>query len=174
VCSDLSRRGLFTRLGGGEVGKRPPFSLPEAAFTDICTTCGDCIKACEENILVRGRAGYPQIDFSKGGCTFCGACADVCKVPAFRETRDEAQAWSLRAAIGANCLERKGVSCRACESHCDTRAIRFRPALGGRTDIFLELSQCTGCGACVEPCPQGAISIIEPQEPVQENLEAIA
>jgi len=96
----------------------------------------------------------------------------------FAQTRDIDQAWGLRAVVGKSCLEYKGVSCRACESWCDPEAIRFRPALGGRSDILLDQSICNGCGACVAPCPQGAITITQTTTGVAqmppENREATA
>jgi len=172
--SSISRRDLFNRLRNETTPSRPPFSLPEATFVEVCTGCNDCITSCHKKILVRGRGGYPQVDFSGGSCTFCAACADACKVGAFYKTRDPDQAWHLRAVIGQGCLEYKGISCRACESWCEPRAIRFRPALGGRSDILLDQSLCTGCGACVAPCPQDAIAIAAPEKNDTKNLEAIA
>jgi len=111
----------------------------------------------------RGDGGYPEIVFSQAGCTFCGACAEACGEGCFHAERDDRVPWSYVASVGEDCLEHRGISCRACESWCEERAIRFRPALGGRTDIRIETTSCTGCGACVAPCPQNAISITEPQ-----------
>jgi ferredoxin-type protein NapF len=45
---------------------------------------------------------------------------------------------------------------------CDAGAIRFKPTLGGVTSPALDLSLCTGCGACVAPCPTQAISMKTP------------
>lgn len=170
----VSLRDFFDELRGKAAPIRPPFSKFELTFTDICTTCDNCVRSCPERILVRGRGGYPQVDFSKGSCTFCAACADVCKVDAFRETRDVGDAWPVRAQVAKTCLENQGISCRACKSSCETRAIRFRPTLGGRTDIMIDQSLCTGCGACLAPCPQGAITIVQPKQTTPEKLEAIA
>lgn len=169
----FSRRVLINRLRGERAVHRPPFSYPEFEFTDRCNTCQKCIAVCPTNILVRGRAGYPQVDFSKGHCTFCGACADVCDAQAFVATRDPDQAWELQVSVGEACLEGHGISCRACESWCEERAIRFRPALGGRTDIFIDQSLCTGCGACVARCPQGALNIIEPEPAASARQEEL-
>ena len=42
-------------------------------------------------------------------------------------------------------------------------AIRFRPALAGRTDVSIALEDCTGCGACIGTCPAGAITLFRPK-----------
>lgn len=174
VSNSISRRDLFNGLRGQAAPIRPPFSIAEAGFEEACTGCNDCISACPENILLRGRGGYPYVDFSKASCSFCAACADVCKAGAFGDQRAADQAWDLHAVIGQTCLEYNAVSCRACESWCEVEAIRFRPALGGRSDILLDQSLCTGCGACVATCPQGAISICKPDPTPANKMEASA
>jgi ferredoxin-type protein NapF len=65
--------------------------------------------------------------------------------------------WAHRAVIGAGCLAANGVVCRACGDHCETGAIRFRLAPGGRSFAQVELARCTGCGGCVGICPVGAV-----------------
>ena len=141
-------------------GQRPPWAQPEARFTDLCQRCDACIRACPEGILVRGRGGFPEVDFRYGECTFCGACRDVCRDDAFRPAGESP--WSLEASIDTACLAHQGVVCRLCEEQCEPRAIRFKPALGGQSLPSLDETLCTGCGACVAPCPVDAITIAEP------------
>lgn len=64
----------------------------------------------------------------------------------------------LVAVVSEVCIETAGTACRACESVCDTDAIRFRPRLGGGSTLTIT-DACTGCGACPERCPVGAISM---------------
>ncbi len=159
VSNLISRRNLLRGLRDEAATLRPPFSQVETVFVERCDSCGNCIRSCPEKILIRGAGGLPQVDFSNGNCTFCAKCADVCDADAFGTARDIDHAWDLRAVVSETCLEHKGISCRACESWCEPRAIRFRPAIGGRSDILLDQSICTGCGACVAPCPQASITI---------------
>jgi ferredoxin len=46
------------------------------------------------------------------------------------------------------------------EAHlCEARAIAFPPRLGGCSLPQIDPARCTGCGACVAPCPTAAIEI---------------
>lgn len=154
----LTRRSLLRGLRSGADPIRPPWSRAEAEFVDLCSRCDDCIDACPQGVLRRGDGGFPQLDVSRAGCTFCGRCADACEEGAFATPRGEP--WSVAAAVAQNCVESRGVSCRLCEGWCESDAIRFRPLAGGRATVIVEQGACTGCGACVAPCPVGAISLV--------------
>jgi len=139
---------------------RPPWAVAEAAFEELCTRCDHCLVACPEGILVRGSGGYPEVDFRRGGCSFCGKCVDVCEPGALASgERDPAAAWRLAVSIAERCLSNRGVVCRACGDACGERAIRFRPRLGGGAELLLEGQRCNGCGACVSVCPEDAVSL---------------
>jgi ferredoxin-type protein NapF len=110
--------------------------------------------------VISGHAGYPIVDFTLHGCTFCGACADACNAHCF--DRSATAPWVLRAAIAASCVEARGVTCRMCLEACDASAIRFRPKLGGGATALVDDAACTGCGACVRICPVKAIAVTIP------------
>jgi len=135
---------------------RPPWALAEEDFGTLCSRCGDCLRACPTGILVSGEGGFPIVDFSRGECTFCGDCVTACMPGALR--RDEGRAaWNHRAQIGEACLAQRGVECRICGEACGASAIRFRPRLGGVALPQLDEVACTGCGACLAPCPTQAL-----------------
>lgn len=136
---------------------RPPWALAEAAFTDTCSRCGDCIKACPEKIIIKGRSGFPEVDFKQGECSFCGECVAHCGDGAL--LRDGAAPWDLRAVVNEGCIARQGVVCMSCKEQCPYSAIRFRPWLGGIALPEIDQLKCTGCGACYQPCPVGAIEL---------------
>lgn len=150
-----SRRALF---GGCPTPLRPPWSVAEAAFTDACTRCGQCLSACPEGILVRGDGGFPSVEFSLGECTFCRACRDACPEPVFLDPAEHPP-WQQTAQIAELCLCQHGVVCQNCRDACPESAIRFPPRLGGPALPLLDAQRCTGCGACVASCPVQAITI---------------
>jgi ferredoxin-type protein NapF len=136
---------------------RPPWALAEVDFLQACTRCGDCVDACLTHIITRD-SGYPTIDFAAGECTFCGDCATAC-TPGALTRAEEQTAWSARAVINESCLARQRVECRVCGDQCAAGAIRFPPLAGGIALPALDQERCTGCGACVAPCPVRAIAV---------------
>lgn len=51
----------------------------------ICTQCGDCIKACEQNaIIVSSKDGKKIHTIDPTLCTQCGDCIDACKEDAIQ------------------------------------------------------------------------------------------
>ncbi|WP_317623119.1 ferredoxin-type protein NapF [Thiohalomonas denitrificans] len=138
---------------------RPPGSIEETTFISRCSRCGDCYSACETGVLTRGRGGFPTIDFSRGECIFCTACADACREEVITSDPEESTPWDLIAHIDGNCLAKRGVICRTCGEQCQHGAIRFRLAVGGVALLQFDASACNGCGACVAPCPTGAVAV---------------
>ena len=137
---------------------RPPWSVAEGDFVERCTRCNACVDVCPERILRVGDGGFPEVSFEQRGCTECGACATAC-VPVALHRVPDATPWAWRPVIGSACLAQRKVECRVCGERCDHAAIRFRPALGGVAQPFVDASRCTGCGACVAPCPTAAITM---------------
>lgn len=137
---------------------RLPWAVESSLFTQGCTRCGDCITACETQILIRGDGGYPEIRFAQGECTFCQACVQICQQPIFRPF-DETP-WEHKVSITERCLAYGQVECRSCEDVCETRAIRFQRQLGKVAQPLLNLADCSGCGACIAVCPRDAINIL--------------
>jgi ferredoxin-type protein NapF len=162
VNAIVSARRDFLRGRAARPGPlRPPWSLPEPEFADRCTRCGDCERACPQQILVRGAGGFPEVDFSRGECTFCGHCAEVCGAGAFASHLQAP--WRALAAISNECLARRGVVCQSCADSCGHDALRFEYRPPERVPVpLLDAAACTGCGACVRACPVHAIRVQEP------------
>lgn len=156
-------RGDFA---GRAAPQRPPWALPESEFLARCDRCGDCVSRCPATILIPGRGGFPEVDFSAGECLFCGDCVSACQPGALLQTADRAP-WSLRAVIDADvCVAQRGVECRSCTDPCEPRAIRMRLQVGGAAIPEVNLTNCNGCGACYPVCPVQAIRVqpVELQE----------
>ncbi len=163
MAHDVTRAALIRgAIRGGFAQIRPPWAVLEALFVDSCTRCNDCAVACPERIISRGSGGFPVVSFGSGECTFCGVCVAACEVGVLLIERDDAGVpntpWSLRIAVAEDCLSIQGVVCRICEEQCDVRAIRFANP-GGLGRPLIDAARCTGCGACVAPCPSRSISL---------------
>lgn len=146
------------RLAARDAPIAPPWS-DAARVMAHCTACGACAEACPQDILAIAGGTHPVIAFTQP-CTFCGACAEACPEPVFDTGRTPP--WDAVAAVSDGCLERQGVTCRACEDVCEARALRCRPQPGGRAVMTVDAGACTGCGGCVPVCPVGAIDVRRP------------
>ncbi|MBV7299418.1 ferredoxin-type protein NapF [Enterovibrio paralichthyis] len=152
-----TRRRFFLRSAAKERVQPMPWIAGWQQFTSGCTRCGDCVRACEEKIIAVGDGGFPTVDFTKGECTFCYACAESCPEGLFQP--ETSTPWQQHVAIGDACLAKKGVECRSCSDACEMGAIKFQLQLGKVAQPVITVSDCTGCGACVSPCPVNAIAI---------------
>lgn len=137
---------------------RPPWSLEEYLFTEICTQCSACISACPEKIIRVGSGHYPVIDFSKGECTFCFKCVDSCEPKALLGSI-ESKPWNIKASITKQCLTFNGIHCMSCRDQCEVEAIRFIPKLASPACPAIDPLLCNGCGACFQPCPNQSIEL---------------
>ncbi len=136
---------------------RPPWSVEEHLFTQDCSRCLECVKACPENIIEQGSGGFPEVNFQQGECSFCSDCVAVCEAPVFRPLDEEP--WQQKAYIGEACIARKQVVCRSCGENCEPEAIQFRLKVGKVAEPEINLESCTGCGACVAVCPTQAVKV---------------
>ncbi|MDR0806509.1 MAG: ferredoxin-type protein NapF [Enterobacteriaceae bacterium] len=154
----LSRRNLLRGQWHRSSTIRAPWSIAEEQFTDLCSRCHACVDACETGVLIASsQQAFPEIDFQRAECTFCGRCAEVCPEPVFRPI--DTPAWQRVASIGQSCLMNQGVTCRSCQDECETGAIKFQLRLGTTAQPVLDMASCTGCGACIRSCPVQAIRV---------------
>ena len=161
TAEGITRHDLMEgRLRATAIPRRPPWALSEIAFQEICTGCNACIETCQTSILKKARGGYPIVDFTDGECTFCGECVKVCRPRAL--SRDGGKLpWALMATISQfSCLSATGTMCRTCGDRCDVGAISYQLALKGKATPVVDPALCSGCGACVAPCPVDAVNMI--------------
>lgn len=157
--SARTTRRQFLRTGNkGEV-QRPPWT-DEERVKESCTSCGACISACPEAILIAGPAKTPIVDFSLGACSFCQNCVSACDENVFSDTSEPP--WNLKAGIKNNCMLSNGISCQICADSCLEEALKFDLSHFPSGKMNIETEACTGCGACLSVCPINAIQI-EPE-----------
>ena len=156
---------------------RPPGSLAEKGFLELCQRCGQCMKVCPTNAInptlsEAGMAGFwtPQLIMTQGYCEYtCTLCGSVCPTGAIREIT-VAEKIDQPIKIGSayidrgRCLPWSGnAPCIVCQEVCPTspKAIYLkndfvqRPA-GKGLEVQLphvDLKQCVGCGICENKCP---------------------
>jgi len=162
---NLGRRNLFRGRVSKENVLRLPWVISEEVFTSNCDQCQDCISVCETNIITRDSNGYPKVDFSKGECTFCNKCNEVCEKPLFHQNK-ESNPWPATISLLDKCLAKNQVFCQSCQDVCETRAIKFGFVDTSIPQPNLNLDDCTSCGACIEVCPQSAIQFVDKEKRV--------
>ncbi|MHC4567066.1 MAG: 4Fe-4S dicluster domain-containing protein [Planctomycetota bacterium] len=158
---------------------RPPGSVPEEKFLQLCIRCGECFKACPNNVLQpigfdHGFDGLwtPQVVADWAGCDVtCNNCGQVCPTGAIRALApEEKRAARIALAIvnERTCLPYAGrEDCRMCVDECTAagyNAIEFE-RIGGEFDAdgspiegsgylapVVLADKCVGCGLCQMRC----------------------
>jgi len=156
---------------------RPPGSLPEKEFLELCQRCGLCMKVCPTNVInptlgEAGMAGFwtPHLIMIQGYCEYtCTLCGSVCPTGAIQEfTIKEKIKQPIK--IGSVYIERGrclpwsgNAPCIVCQEHCPTspKAIYLKKEVVAASDgkklsvqlPFVDLKKCIGCGICENKCP---------------------
>lgn len=146
---------------------RPPGAIEELAFTDQCTKCDACVKACPVDAIVHApalfakAAGTPIIEPMNSPCIMCDdlPCIAACQTEG-SGVLDPAIATKMGTArvLQPSCLAFMGESCTECYDKCPVEgAIELITGVPS-----IDAGVCTGCGVCqhVCPAPRNAIAII--------------
>ena len=157
-----SRRFLFRSIKQKPLPFRPPWSIAEKSFTDLCERCDLCIDSCKTGLLIRGSGGFPEADFTRGGCNFCEDCLNACPKQLLQKTGKKA--WSLLPMINSSCLAKNKVHCRSCSEACDFDAVHFQLIPGNAARPAIDHSACTACAECISTCPVSAITMTPAEE----------
>ena len=163
MTSQVANQSKRNFLRGRRVTQANQFRLPwindEQSFVDGCTQCGDCISACEQQIIKKGRDGYPVVDFQIDECTFCEKCVTACPEPLFKKDLS-VPAWSTHLNLKDDCLAQQNIFCQSCKDVCEPRAISFSYKNGPIPTPEINQDDCTSCGACIGPCPSDSLELI--------------
>jgi ferredoxin len=158
---------------------RPPGSVPEQQFLEMCIRCGECFKACPNNVLQsqgfeQGLEGLwtPVVKADWSGCeSSCNNCGQVCPTGAIRALplEEKRVAKMGLAVINLNtCLPHAGKeACQMCVDECTAagyNALEFvrvhaetdeagAPVDGSGFAAPVVLPEkCVGCGLCQTRC----------------------
>jgi len=163
----------------GRTVVRPPGSVPEDKFLELCIRCGECYQACPNDVIQplgfqQGLDGLwtPQVVADWSGCeSSCSNCGQVCPTGAIRALPlDEKRVVRMALAVvnERTCLPFAGrEECDLCFKECQTagyNAIEFirrgtevdpsgEPIEGsGFLAPVVLPEKCVGCGLCQTRC----------------------
>ena len=158
---------------------RPPGSVPEREFLEMCIRCGECFKACPNNVLQpegfqQGLEGLwaPMVVADWAGCdSGCNACGQVCPTGAIRAlpmAEKRVVRMGLAIVNETSCLPFAGrEECDLCVQECNAagyHAIEYtqvgtqmndngEPIDGtGYLAPVVLADECVGCGLCQTRC----------------------
>ncbi|MFT5527773.1 MAG: NAD-dependent dihydropyrimidine dehydrogenase PreA subunit [Pirellulaceae bacterium] len=158
---------------------RPPGSVPEQEFLQMCIRCGECYKACPNHVLQplgfeQGLEGLwtPQVVADWAGCaSSCNACGQVCPTGAIRAlplVEKKVARMGLAIVNQTTCLPLANKeACQLCVDECQAAgydAIEFMQVHTSVDDDGLPLEgtgflapvvlddKCVGCGLCQTRC----------------------
>jgi NAD-dependent dihydropyrimidine dehydrogenase PreA subunit len=162
-----------------ELPVRPPGSVPEREFLQLCIRCGECYKVCPNHVLQplgfqQGLEGLwtPQVVADWAGCeSSCNACGQVCPTGAIRALPIEekkAARMGLAVVNQQTCLPFAArEACQLCVDECVAagyHAIEFTRVHSELDDQGLPVEdsgffapvvladKCVGCGLCQTRC----------------------
>lgn len=174
LIAPLAKTLLHQKLAGRLI--RPPGSIPESDFLNVCIHCGKCMKTCPTNglqpcILEAGVNGLwtPRLVSRIGGCeNNCNMCGQVCPTSAIRKLPLEEKTYvKMGTAVidRARCIAwEQDKVCLICDEACPYNAINsLNETIHGTTLLrpFVDERICTGCGLCEARCPIEGRSAVE-------------
>jgi ferredoxin len=178
-AAGIKRLGAHIGQSSAVLPVRPPGSVPEQQFLDLCIRCGECFRACPNDVLQplgfqQGLEGLwtPQVKADWAGCEVsCNNCGQVCPTGAIlpiplsvkKQTR-----IGLAIVNTTTCLPHAQTGeCQLCVDECTaagynaiefigvgTRADDAGNPIEGTTHYAPRVlaDRCVGCGLCQSRC----------------------
>ena len=143
---------------------RPPGSILEDRFIEVCARCGACVKTCPTSVLVLAtledgfkEIGTPKINALRGACErIQGRCQDgslceqTCPTGAIQNVERANFKIGSTKFERERCIAANGGLCFVCYEVCPVQgAITFTDENIPQFNSTL----CVGCGRCVYACP---------------------
>ncbi|MEX2213632.1 MAG: 4Fe-4S dicluster domain-containing protein [Phycisphaeraceae bacterium] len=164
--------------GSGTRYLRPPGALAAPAFSDTCSRCGDCVKACPAQAIKLDEehaGGLPYIVARESPCVVCTdlSCMKVCPTGALRKLDGQHQIQMGYAVTDqSRCLRGGGFAiyeeptsitgedCQLCVTQCPIGSEAIAIDNHGTVEVR---HGCIGCGVCEQVCPTDPPSVwVEP------------
>lgn len=147
--SGIESCNAVARLAGGDL------DCPAGCFG-----YGECVRACPFGAMEMDQRGLPVIDLDV--CTGCEVCVRECPrgsigllamIPEDGEVAVRCNSHDRPKARKAYC-SMCCIACKRCEKACPADAIHVIDLLA-----VVDYDKCTGCGMCVDVCPQECIDL---------------
>ena len=143
---------------------RPPGSIVEEAFIEVCIKCGACAQKCPTGTIVLAtlsdgfkELGTPRIDALRGACErIQGRCEEdalcerVCPTGAIQRVDQDSLKTGSAIITTVRCIAWSGGSCLVCYEVCP---VRGAISLTDEAHPVFHSDLCVGCGRCVYACP---------------------
>ena len=146
---------------------RPPGSIVEDSFIEVCIKCGACARKCPTGAIVLAtlddgfkEIGTPKIDALRGACeriqgrcSEAALCQQVCPTAAIRQIEQQDIRMGSAEINRDNCIAWRGGLCLVCYEVCPVRpAISLLDEPPPPRPVF-NSEFCVGCGRCLNACP---------------------
>ena len=156
---------------------RPPGSVEESSFLDLCIRCGECVRICstsggglQHSLLESGLQGLwspvlvPEMGYCEYNCNLCGKVCPTGAISALSLEQRQKVKMGTAHFDKTRCIPwYYGEDCMVCEEHCPLpdKAIKFRTSevttINGDKAVvnlpYVVEENCIGCGICVNRCP---------------------
>ena len=156
-CDAVKHRFEFDGVQSCAAAKR--FYGGSKACSYGCLGYGDCITQCDNDAIsiINGVAVV------NSNCAGCGKCVKICPnqlitIKPVTKHIDVKCSSADNGKLTKQACSNGCIGCKICEKKCLNDAIHIE-----NFHAVIDYAKCTGCGACYEACPTGAITCCEKQ-----------